>query len=42
MSTEKLMKRKDENIISGIGEKGETFLLLSSHPLLFLSLIIFI
>jgi hypothetical protein len=38
MSIEKLKKRKDENIISGIGEKGESFLLLSDHPLLFLSL----
>jgi hypothetical protein len=42
MTTEKLIKRKDENIISGIGEKGESFLLLSGRPLLFLFLIIFI
>ena len=42
MSIKKLRKRKDENIISGIGEKGESFLLLFCCPLLFLSLSFFL
>jgi hypothetical protein len=43
MSIEKPRKRKDEKIISGVKEKGESFFLLSSyHLLLFLSLILFI
>jgi len=29
------MKRKDENIISGIGERGESFFLLFGHHLSF-------
>jgi hypothetical protein len=37
MSIKKLRKREDKNIISGIGEKGESLFLLSSR-LLFLSL----
>jgi hypothetical protein len=37
MSIEKLRKRKDENIISGIGENGESFFLLFGrlYPLSF-------
>jgi hypothetical protein len=41
MSIKKLRKKKDENIISGIGEKGESFFLLYGH-LIFLSLFLFI
>jgi len=36
MSIKKIRKRKDENIISGLREKGESFLLLSDCLLLFL------
>jgi hypothetical protein len=36
MSIEKLGKRKEENIISGIREKGESFLLLFGRLILFL------
>jgi hypothetical protein len=41
VSIKKLRKKKDENIISGIGEKGESFFLLSGH-LIFLSPFLFI
>jgi hypothetical protein len=41
MSVEKLIKRKDEYMISGIGENGEVFLLFLV-VLSFLSLFLFI